>query len=169
MDVRLAVTCGVCAPTHVVGNRSSMLLIDHYQGAHGPVIWLEADSEPDLAELRRIFRELALGSAEEIELCSAMPSRAVNLAELWLRLDHGLRPRRTRLVRSRSYERPAVRSGGQLAPSPPAYVWSDTPAGWRRRAAIVDGLFQTRTAAHRDLTEEGIDGALVELSFRRAR
>jgi hypothetical protein len=146
-----------------------MLQIDHYQGAHGPVIWLEIDSAPDLARLRTIFRDLARGGAEEIELCSAIPSRVVNLRELRLRRDRGLLPRRRmRVVRSRSYERPAARSVAQLPPRPPAYVWSDTPAGWRRRAELVDALLRSRAAAHRDLTEEGVDGALVELSFRQA-
>jgi hypothetical protein len=133
------------------------------------VNWLEADSAPDLARLRTIFRELARGGADEVELCSAMASQAVNLRELRLRLDRRRRPRRASVVRARSYERPAVRSEAQLPPRPPAYVWSDGPAGWRRRAEIVEALLEERAAAHRDLTEEGVDGALVELSFRQSR
>ena len=64
-----------------------MLQIDHYQGAYGPTIWLEADSPSDLTQLLEIFRELARGAAQEIELCAATDALTRNLSALRLRVD----------------------------------------------------------------------------------
>lgn len=141
-----------------------MLQIDHYQGAYGPIIWLEVDSAPDLARLHAIFHALARGGADEIELCSAMASRVFNLAELRLRRDDSPGARRRRLVRTRSYERTDTPGS-----RPPHFVWSDSRSGWSRRAGIVDTLMRRNDVGHRDLTDEGVDGALVELSFRQAQ
>jgi hypothetical protein len=137
-----------------------MLHIDHYDGAYGPIISLEVDSAPDLARLRAIFHGLARDGTREIELVSAMATRVLNLAELRLRRDDS--PGARRLVRSRSYER-------SHGPRPPSFVWSDSRAGWSRRVEIVDTLLRRNGAAQHDLTREGVDGALIELSFLQPR
>ena len=146
-----------------------MLVIDHYRGTNGPIICLETDSAPDLFRLLGIFRSLAQGGAEEVELCGAMHSHVVNLRELRLRrVESGL-ARRARLIESQRYVRPQSDEQVNDGPRPPAFVWSDSRSGWGRCAEIVARLLRRNTAAHRDLTEEGIDDALVELSFRQAR
>jgi hypothetical protein len=139
-----------------------MLQIDHYASSYGPTIRLEVDSAPDLAQLHAIFLELARGAGDDIELCSAMAARVVNLGELRLRLDPSRRARRMRLIR-----RANDRTRDQ-APRPTSFVWSDTRSGWKRQAKLVDSLLRKSGAAHRDLSEEGVDDALIELSFLRA-
>jgi hypothetical protein len=138
-----------------------MFQIDHYQSAHGPTIWLEIDSAPDLARLHSIFLMLARGSSDDIELCSTMAARAVGLGELRLRLDPNPRARRMRLIRAFNYQ-PSQES----KPRPQSFVWSDTRMGWKRQARIVDSLLRESGTAHRDLSEEGVDDALIELSFQ---
>jgi hypothetical protein len=140
-----------------------MLQIDHYQGTYGHTIWLEADSAPDLARLHTIFLELARGAEDDIELCSAMAARAVNLGELRLRLDPSPRARRLHLIRAPNHQRMRWPE-----PRPDSFLWTDTRSGWKRQAEIVDSLLRKRAAACRDLSEEGVDDALIELSFRQA-
>lgn len=140
-----------------------MLQIDHYQGAYGPIIWLEADSSSDLDRLLDVFRSLARGSAEEIELCAATDAHTRNLAALRLRVDEQVQSRRKRLTRASSYNRlPLPR------PEPPSFVWSERRAGWSERARLIEALIRRNCAANHDLTVEGVDGVLVELSFQGA-
>ena len=109
-----------------------------------------------------IFRELALGSAEEIELCSATDTQR-NLTSLRLRVDEQVQSRRKRLTRASSYNRlPLPR------PEPPSFVWSERRAGWSERARVIEALIRRNCAASHDLTVEGVDGVLVELSFQGA-
>ena len=140
-----------------------MLQIDHYQGAYGPIIWLEADSSTDLGRLLAIFRLLARGAADEIELCTAMDAQTRNLAALRLRVDEQTRDRRKRLTRNATYNRLRAPE-----PEPPSFVWSERRAGWSERAAAVESLLRRNCSANHDLTEEGVDGVLVELSFQGA-
>jgi hypothetical protein len=140
-----------------------MLQIDHYQGAYGPIIWLEADSSTDLGRLLAIFRLLARGAADEIELCAAMDAQTRNLTALKLRVDEQTRDRRKRLTRSATYNRLQP-----PRPEPPSFVWSDRRAGWNQRATAVEALLRRNCNANHDLTEEGVDDVLVELSFQGA-
>jgi hypothetical protein len=68
-----------------------------------------------------------------------------------------------RVVRIPDYERTR-----DPAPRPHSFVWSETRSGWKRKAEIVDSLLSERAEAWRDLSEEGVDDALIEVSFRRA-
>jgi hypothetical protein len=140
-----------------------MIHIDHYQGAYAPTIWLEADSQTDLDRLLAIFRALAHGTMKEIELCAAMRAQTHNLRALWLRADEQQRDRRKRLTRASSYSR--VRS---LHPKPPSFIWAERPSGWTQQAALIEALILRNCTANHDLTEEGVDGVLVELSFQGA-
>jgi hypothetical protein len=138
--------------------------IDHFEGAYGPIIWLDIDSPGDLASLLEIFRNLASGDVREVELCSALPARIEGLGTLRLCFEaerKGRRPPRKRLVKTRSYERPS-----SPGPSPPSFVWSNSWSGWNRCAEIVSDLIERDHPDRRDLSKEGIDDALVELSFR---
>jgi hypothetical protein len=142
-----------------------MIQIDHYEGAYGPTIWLEADSPSDLGDLLEIFQALARGAMEEVELCSATDSQTRNLQALLLRADEQVRLRsnRMRLTRSSSYNRlPSPR------PEPPTFIWSERRAGWQQLATRVESLIRRNCAANHDLTEEGVDDVLVELSFQGA-
>jgi len=141
--------------------RVRAMRIDHFEGAYGPTIWLDVDSADDLASLLEIFRNLASGDVREVELCAALPARIENLGTLRLCLDEGRRLPRKRLVKTRSYERPC--SSG---PSLPSFVWSNSWSGWSRCAEIVSDLIERDHPDRRDLSEEGVDDALVELSFR---
>lgn len=137
-----------------------MFQIDHYQGSYGPTLCLEIDSAPDLARLHAIFLRLARGTGDDIELCSAMAARVVNLGELRLRLDPSPRARRMRLTRAPNYERARSR-----LPQPQSFVWSNSRSGWSRLARIADSLLLESATARRDLSEEGVDDGLIELSF----
>jgi hypothetical protein len=141
-----------------------MIQIDHYQGAYGPTIWLEADTPKDLHGLLAIFRALAHGTMKEIELCAAMRAQTHNLRALWLRADDQQRDRRKRLTRATSYSR--LRSVSP--PEPPSFIWCERTSGWTHQASLVETLIRRNCAANHDLTEEGVDGVLVELSFQGA-
>lgn len=138
--------------------------IDHFDGAYGPTIWLDVDAPRDLASLHAIFQKLASGDAGEVELCTALAARVANLGGLRLCLEEGPRLLRKRLVKLRSYER-------RSSPGPrlPSFVWLNSGDGWKRCAGIVAELIRRDAPGRRDLTEEGIDDAVVDLSFRAAR
>jgi hypothetical protein len=140
-----------------------MLQIDHYQGAYGPTIWLEADSSSDLGRLLAIFRLLARGAADEIELCTAMDAQTRNLTSLRLRVDEQTRDRRKRFTRASSYSRPQPPK-----PEPPSFIWSERRVGWSEQAAAIEALLRRNCTANHDLTEEGVDGVRVELSYQGA-
>lgn len=153
----------VVTTTQEDGSAPLMIQIDHHQGNYGPNIWLEIDSAQDLARLHSIFLMLARGSTQEIELCTTLTAHAVNLAGLCLRVDPSPRARRMRVVRVQDYQRTR-----DPAPRSHSFVWSDTRSGWKQKAEIVDSLLNERVETWRDLSEEGVDDALIEVSFRRA-
>jgi hypothetical protein len=137
--------------------------IDHFEGAYGPTIWLDVDRPRDLSSLLDIFKKLARGELKEVELCSALGARTENLGGLRLLLEAG-RPRaRKRLVKTRGGERTSA-----PGPHPPSFVWSNSGSGWKRCAKIVAGLLRRDSPDRRDLTREGVDDAIVDLSFRAA-
>lgn len=49
---------------------------------------------------------------------------------------------------------------------PASITWVRNPEGWETLTLLVDGLIEAKTPAHQYLTEEGLDDAVVELSFR---
>ena len=142
-------------------SRIQAMRIDHFEGAYGPTIWLDVDSAGDLTSLLRIFQNLARGDVREVELCTALGARAANLGGLQLRFEPGTRLPRKRLVKTRGRERTSP-PGPRLA----SFVWSNSASGWKRCAKIVAGLLKRDHPDRRDLTEEGVDDALVDLSFR---
>ena len=142
-------------------SRDQAMQIDHFEGAYGPTIWLDVDRPRDLSSLLDIFKKLARGDLKEVELCSALGARTENLGGLRLRLE-AWRPRaRKRLVRTRGGERTSL-----LGPHLPSFVWSNSGSGWKRCAKIVAGLLRRDFPDRRDLTLEGVDDAIVDLSFR---
>lgn len=146
--------------------RAQAMRIDHFEGAYGPTIWLDVDSPGDLVSLLFIFRNLASGEVREVELCAALPAQIENLGGLRLCFEEerkGRRLPRKRLVKTRSYERSTL-----PGPSLPSFVWSNSGSGWNRCAEIVSDLIEGDHPDRRDLSQEGVDDALVELSFRAA-
>jgi hypothetical protein len=137
--------------------------IDHFDGAYGPTIWLDVDRPRDLSSLLDIFKKLARGDLKEVELCSALGARTENLGGLRLLLEAGRQRAGKRLVKTRGGERTSA-----PGPHPPSFVWSNSGSGWKRCAKIVAGLLRRDSPDRRDLTREGVDDAIVDLSFRAA-
>jgi hypothetical protein len=144
-------------------SRDQAMRIDHFEGAYGPTIWLDVDRSGDLSSLLDIFRRLARGDVREVELCSALGARTENLGGIQLRFEAGTARARKRLVRTRGGDRTSL-----PGPHPPSFVWSNSGSGWKRCARIVAGLLRRDHPDRRDLTREGVDDAIVDLSFRAA-
>ena len=122
-----------------------------------------ADSHRDLDSLLAIFRALARGTMKEIELCAATKAYTRNLRSLVLRVDELQRDRRKRLTRASSYSRRL-----SAHPEPPSFIWAERQSGWLHQSSLIESLIGRNCASNHDLTEEGVDGVLVELSFQGA-
>lgn len=130
-----------------------MFRIDFYKGAYGPTIRLETQDEADLKLIEGIFAGLAVSERHEVELCEALAASVENVESLLLRVAERERPGRKALARVSKW----FGKG--------SFVWSRSPLGWQQCVGLVQGLAEEGEAGHQYLTDEGVDDALVELSF----
>lgn len=128
-------------------------MLDFYRGAYGPTIRIDVQDVPSLMKIKELFLELATSAKKK-----------TNLAELpWIKAS-GLR----QLVLTQAPDREgrvkslALRKGKDESI---AFDWSLSSSGWKRCAALIDGLIRLNSPAHQYLTEEGIDDAIIEIAF----
>jgi hypothetical protein len=119
-------------------------------GAYGPTIMLKVASRGSAEWLWRVISDLAAGIRGEFDLAKEPQVRIVGIRSLMLRSI------------GRSSE---ITLRGPGAPVPDAdFEWELDTAGWRRTAGLLEPFVQGKTG-HQYLTQEGVDAALVVVSF----
>jgi hypothetical protein len=122
----------------------SEIVWDFYPGAYGPSILAELPDRAAVELLQDIFVRVGTTDAR-VELSNQPRMRLENIARLELaRASH---PSRKTLSRS-----------GDIS-----FVWSCTAEQWNTLAALLEPLLDR--PGHQYLTDEGIDDALIEVSF----
>jgi hypothetical protein len=122
-----------------------MIVWDFYPGAFGPSILAELPDQDAVAHLQDIFVQVAT-TGMPLDLNKDPRMRLKNIASLEL-------ARGPLLVRKTLSKTDNAR-----------FVWTCTAEQWHRHAGLLDPFLKDRVG-HQYLTEEGIDDALVEVSF----
>lgn len=130
------------------GPRRTRIGVELYAGGYGPTIRISASEPDDLLRLLDLFSRLGSGLLGECELCEWLGVRPSGLA----RVDMAVAGRE--FGKSLS----STRAGN--------FVWSRSPSGWEWCADQIEGLVEHDEPAHQYLTAEGVDDALVEVSYR---
>lgn len=128
------------------------ILVSYYPGAYGPTLLIAPQSTQELEAFERLLRDLADGNVGSRELESHLDCNLDSLSSITLRRT-GMGSS-TRLVRT------------EVGPGRTRFDWSNTADGWRDCASRVQRLRESNAAGHQYLSREGLDDALVELSFR---
>jgi len=123
----------------------STILWDFYPGAYGPSILVELPDLAAVALLRRILVRVA-ATGSPIDLNNEPRMRLKNIANL-------------KLVLATQPSRKTLSSTGD-----PLFVWSCTAEQWRAHAALLDPFLDGHVG-HQYLSAEGVDDALIEVSF----
>jgi hypothetical protein len=118
-------------------------------GAYGPTIFMRLHSEGAVNWLKSVLLDVA-HHRRGVDLVAA---QGVSLQGVeYFELSAADRPQRKRLSRV----------GEQ-----PRFIWVRTPEEWRALALMLDPFLEG-SSGHQYLSEEGIDDALVEVSFDEA-
>jgi hypothetical protein len=128
-----------------------MLIIGDYGvGAHGPTIMLQLRSAAAAAWLRDMFLK-ARRSPEGIDLLADPRVRVHGVEQLTLTV---------RAVHGPYIELQCIGSSSDGK----RFQWSASSEGWSYEAGLLDPFVEGR-GGHQYLTREGVDDALVEVSF----
>lgn len=129
------------------GGGEPLAEIDFYDGAYGPSILLILTGKESIAWLRMIFESIS----------AAPVGTVIDLAELpQVRATGGLR----NLVLSKAANEPRKRL---VLEATGGFAWSCTSDEWRTMSLMLEP-FAVRSG-HQYLTSEGLDDALVEVSY----
>lgn len=130
------------------------IVVDYYQGAYGPTIRIDIQTLENLLKVREIFARMANATDETRNFFELGDVTVSGLSALILRST----------VKEKEGEKKLqAMEGGQEGP---AFLWTMTPNGWSRSAGLIDGIIESVSpGGHQYLTQEGIDDALVEVSF----
>ena len=126
---------------------ASIIVWDFYDGAYGPSILAVLPDLAAVARLQDIFVHVASsGIATDLAQETGMQVRNMDSLEL-VRTDpqHGERRTLSRIDNAR-------------------FRWSCSAHQWHRHAALLDGFVKGHRG-HHYLTEEGLDEALIEISY----
>jgi hypothetical protein len=116
------------------------------RGAYGPTIVLQLASLAGVAWLRQLFLDVAEGMRRP-ELSEQAEVQLINI--------HGLRLG----IATPDTERELAKVGDGAA-----FVWDCSSERWRTHSALLDPFLEGRSG-HQYLTSEGVDDALLEVSF----
>ena len=128
------------------------LLIDFYHGAYGPTIRIGVLNLESARELWKIFKALAQGDLREVKLEKMPQTTVVGLRSFVLELIPDEAEDEKKLSLSNDRE-PSVR-------------WKGSDEGWAVCAGLVEFFVENDLSGHQYLTEEGVDDALVEVSYK---
>lgn len=129
----------------------SEIVVSYYVDSIGPTIRIDIESLTDLLLVKGLFQKLAEGTSYEVNLHDLRNTAMMGIEGLTLKLV----PKEER--------RTLKRVGDQTGR--PVFIWSRTREGWDDCVALIDGLAASESPGHQYLTQEGIDSALVEVSF----
>ena len=127
------------------------MIVDSYDGAYGLTIRISARSPSDLEAVQSVFAELASGRLEEADLCVRLSGCSSSVR--WLLLVSCTEPSLSGLrIKERS-------------PEGMTFIWQNTLEDWSECLQKTSALIAYNKPAHQYLTKEGLDDALIELSF----
>ncbi len=132
------------------------VLLTSYEGAYGPTLSLRIaiQRRNDLTAIARLFERLvSSGDLGEVAFCSVVQCVTDKCAALSLRTVVAPPPK------------PKALELLYLSGEEPAYLWSNTADRWSDCAEMVATLVEHDSPGHQYLTEEGLDDALIELSY----
>jgi len=121
--------------------------IDLYDGAYGPSILLVLTAKDSIAWLRMVFESVSAASVGTLLNLTDLPQVHATGALSGLVLSKAVREPRSHLVRE---------AAGR-------FIWSCTSDEWRTMSLMLEPLMARR--GHQYLTSEGVDDALVEVSY----
>ena len=130
------------------------MFLDFYNGAYGATIRIDVSSLEDLVWLRNIFSDMASLRKMDITISDSMNIRGNSGVSLQLGVTSKMR------LGDKSL-RMNVLSGSMKS-----FTWTKDNEGWKESAGLVEGLIMSDRPAHQYLTTEGIDDALIELSYK---
>jgi hypothetical protein len=132
------------------------LLIDYYVGAYGPTIRIDIRSFEGLIKLKSLFMRLAEAEVRKVDVSQLNSVVITGIKSLVLEL----------IPENQFYEKSLELIGDDREGA--VFRWSKCRSGWIHCAGLIDGLIDANSPAHQYLTNEGIDDALVEVSFLEA-
>ncbi|MCI0398472.1 MAG: hypothetical protein L0332_35285 [Chloroflexi bacterium] len=129
-----------------------VILVEYYQGAYGPTIRMAPTTLESLRRLRDFFLDLAEGR-QEVELEDLGPARMVGIQSLSFRLG------------TRESPLGGTLQGRRQTATGLEFVWTNSAQEWMDCADMVDNMIVGGEPGHQYLTVEGVDDALVEVSY----
>jgi hypothetical protein len=123
-----------------------IIFVDFYEGSYGPSVMLNVPSEPLLGSLKGIFKVLSLKDPQSLHLEGCDFVRLNGIETFRLHNDTARASFKVSISRGRA-----------------RLDWNQPPSQWAYTSELVDRL---TPCSHQYLTREGMDDALVILSFK---
>jgi hypothetical protein len=130
---------------------TAQLVLAYYLDSYGPTIRIDAQRWEDLAAVGRLFRRLASGETSEEDVGVALGCRLDSLHSLVAMREEGRKKKDLTLQK--------------VVAGLPAFRWSQSGDDWLDHAERVDVMLDSDSPGHQYLTHEGVDDALVVVSF----
>jgi hypothetical protein len=131
---------------------SGQIAVDLYDGAYGPTLRIDAQTQEALVAVRELLRGLSEGTAERHELAADGRFALSGVGNMELMVGSGSRGLGLRRTKG--------------LPGGDSIRWVLDRDGWRTLVGLVGGLLQASRPGHQYLTTEGEDDVLVELAYR---
>ena len=162
---------------------NDVLCITYYQGAYGPTIRIDTQDKDHLLVLREIFSKLAKGLIQTLEMgADNFPEiHFVGLNKLILKVRFDSVPSAEysgthsplslfKKGFSSSQENLKTLVMCSKFDGFPSFIWEKKPDDWDNDCReVVDKLLMQKDPCHYYLSKEGIDDALIELTFLEPR
>lgn len=131
----------------------SKITVSYYVGAYGPTIFVRVNSHHALMVMRRLFLDLSHGTLQEVRLQDIKGIVLEGFKGITLKLVTA-EERKTLKVIEKS-------EGASY------FQWARDTSGWLEGCVyMIDVIVNDKGPGHQYLTEEGIDDALIELSYQ---
>jgi hypothetical protein len=127
------------------------LHLSHYAGAYGPTLRIGAQNTADLIALKEIFGSLSTGRIQDFDLARGGLCQLDNVSSLLLAAAPS--------PSAKSLIHVGVGAGGA------DFEWRGSVEEWADRTSKTEALIRLAKPSHQYLSLEGVDDALIELSF----
>jgi len=126
--------------------------IDYYKGAYGPTIIMKIDSEESIEYVKDIFINLSHGNIHESSFDGTSFITLHGIDEFKLRLIPEDRHKSVEINRSVNTKT--------------IVNWCNTREKWNDCAKLLEGIKDTPIPSHQYLSEEGVDDAVIIISYK---
>ncbi len=131
----------------------NIILIDYYQGAYAPTIKIDVVSLESLRKLKKLFVSLAKSANIEVNLLEIENIEAIRIDKFILQSVSDDKKFTKKLTLNKQDNKKNI------------FQWKLSPYNWETVVCLTQHLLDDKSPGHQYLTKEGIDDALVELSF----